>query len=159
MGMPVPGQRAPAFALPDAGGRVHRLDDYRGRWLVLYFYPRDGTPGCTREACQFRDASDRFQTLGAAIAGISTDSSGRHGAFAARHRLTFPLLADPDGTVAAAYGALRRLGPWRWARRCTFIIDPAGRVAQTFTRVRVRAHSEAVARALEALQHRAEPSA
>jgi peroxiredoxin Q/BCP len=143
------GEPAPAFILPDQDGQTHRLADYRGHWVVLYFYPRDDTPGCTREACAFRDDMPRLHTLDAVVLGVSTDATDRHQRFAARHGLPFPLLADTDGEVAHRYGALWRFGPWRFARRHTFLIDPTGRIARVYRKVRPTHHSAEVVRDLE----------
>jgi len=153
MSGPAEGEAAPAFALPDGEGRLHRLTDYRGRWLLLYFYPRDFTPGCTREACALRDA---WPELGAAVLGVSLDPPARHRRFARRLGLPFPLLSD-DGTTAAAYGALWRLGPWRLARRRSFLIDPEGRIARIYERPRPRRHGREVARDLARLTPRVSP--
>jgi peroxiredoxin Q/BCP len=145
------GAAAPAFALPDQQGRVHRLADYQGRWLVLYFYPRDATPGCTKEACGFRDGYPLLQRLQVALLGVSTDHPASHQAFADRYRLPFPLLADVDGQVSQAYGTLFRLGPLRFSRRHSFIIDPEGRMARIYRAVSPGGHSAAVVRDLRAL--------
>lgn len=150
---PRTGEAAPAFALPDAEGRIHRLADYRGRWLLLYFYPRDFTPGCTLEACALRDA---WPDLEAAVLGVSLDPPARHRRFARRLGLPFPLLSD-DGTVAAAYEALWRLGPWRLTRRRSFLIDPEGRIARVYGRPHPRRHGREVAADLAALIRQASP--
>ncbi len=147
----VEGQAAPDFRLLDQHHEVHTLADYRGRWLVLYFYPRDDTPGCTTEACAFRDDLRRFRQLNVALLGVSVDSVDSHRAFARKHALPFPLLADTRGEVAKAYGALWSLGPIRFARRHTFIIDPEGRVARVYRSVKPAQHSEEILRQLVAL--------
>ena len=146
------GSAAPDFALPDQDGRTQRLGDYAGRWLVLYFYPRDDTPGCTREACRFRDDIGLLGDLGAAVVGISVDDTKSHADFARKYRLSFPLLSDPDGKTAAAYDSLLNLGFVRYARRRTFIIAPGGRIAARFDTVDPARHAVDVARALHALQ-------
>jgi peroxiredoxin Q/BCP len=148
----VEGSPAPDFVLHDQAGRSHRLADYAGRWLVLYFYPRDDTPLCTREACRFRDDIGVYGELGAAIVGVSVDDRASHAAFAEKHRLPFPLLADADGRTAAAYDSLLNLGVVRFARRHTFIVDPAGRIAARFDRVDPATHAAEVAARLRALQ-------
>ena len=135
------GDLAPGFELPDQDGRLRRLEDYRGRWLVLYFYPRDDTPGCTAEACEFRDARDVLADMGVEVVGVSLDGPRRHREFAGRHGLAFTLLSDAGGRVAASYGALRSLGFFRFARRHTFILDPDGRVARVYRKVRPRGHA------------------
>jgi peroxiredoxin Q/BCP len=129
------GEPAPEFILPDERGELHSLSGYRGRWLVLYFYPRDNTPRCTRQACRFRDGLARFEQLGAGVVGVSLDAARRHRAFRDRHRLNFPLLTDRHGAVARAFGAMFQLGPLRFARRHTFLIDPTGRVARIYRHV------------------------
>lgn len=149
------GDPAPDFALADQDGRVHRLGDYAGRWLVVYFYPRDDTPHCTREACSFRDATEALAALGAAVVGVSVDSPASHAAFARKHRLAFPLLADPGGRTAAAFGSLLRLGILRVARRRSFIIAPDGHIAARFDRVDPLRHADEVAGVLRRLQQAA----
>jgi thioredoxin-dependent peroxiredoxin len=145
------GDAAPGFALPDQGGQVHRLEDYRGRWLVLYFYPKDDTPGCTTEACAFRDDIFRLQRLGVALLGVSLDDADSHRAFAARYHLPFPLLSDTEGKVAEAYGALFHFGPLRFAKRQTFIIGPNGHIAQAYRDVSPKTHSGQVLQELHRL--------
>jgi thioredoxin-dependent peroxiredoxin len=152
-GTPRPeGSAAPYFELQDQHGKVHRLTDYAGRWLVLYFYPRDDTPGCTEQACRLRDDIGVLGDLDAAVAGVSVDDVASHAAFAEKYRLPFPLLADADGRVAAAYGSLLNLGLVRFARRQTFIIDPNGRIAAHFTKVDPASHVQQVAQALRSLR-------
>ncbi len=148
---PRPGDAAPDFRCRDQDGRLHRLADYRGRWLLLYFYPRDFTPGCTRQACALREIWPELQAAGAAVLGVSLDPPARHARFRARHRLPFPLLSD-DGTVAAAYGALGRLGPWRWTRRHSLLVDPQGRVVRRYRRLAPSAHAAAALADLRRLQ-------
>src|SRR6266576_3468324 len=99
------GAPAPAFELKDQDGRNHRLEDYRGRWVVLYFYPKDDTPGCTKEACNFRDDLPKLRALGVQILGVSVDTAESHAKFASKYKLPFPLLADTQGTVAKTYGS------------------------------------------------------
>jgi len=148
---PESGAAAPGFQLRDQHGRMHALSDYLGCWVVVYFYPRDDTPGCTAEACAFRDDISRLKQMQVVLLGISLDSVDSHRKFADKHGLPFPLLADPRGRVAAAYGALWSLGPIRFARRHSFIIDPAGRVARIYRSVRPGRHSDAVIRDLVTL--------
>jgi peroxiredoxin Q/BCP len=124
------GERAPDFTLPDANGRQVRLGDFRGRPVVLYFYPKDDTPGCTKEACTFRDQYQDFQDAGAEVLGVSSDSSESHRKFAARHRLPFTLLADHGGKVRALYGVPATLG--LLPGRVTFVIDGEGVVRHVF---------------------------
>jgi peroxiredoxin Q/BCP len=146
------GQPAPDFTLPDQSGQTQRLADYRGRWVVLYFYPKDDTPGCTREACNFRDDISGLRALGAQVLGVSVDSSASHAAFAKKFSLPFPLLADEGGAVARAYGSLWSLGPVKFAKRHTFILDPEGRIAQIYREVDPDTHARDVRAALQALQ-------
>ncbi len=149
MRAPAPGEPAPDFALADAGGGERRLADYRGAWLVLYFYPRDDTPGCTVEACALRDAWAEFAARDVAVLGLSLDPPGRHARFAAKHGLPFPLLSDPGGRVARRYAALLDLGVVRFARRHSYLIDPAGRVARRFAPVSPRRHARDILAALD----------
>jgi peroxiredoxin Q/BCP len=152
-GAPRPeGSAAPDFELQDQHGKVHRLADYAGRWLVLYFYPRDDTPGCTEQACRLRDDIGVLGDLDAAVVGMSVDDVASHAAFAEKYQLPFPLLADADGRVAAAYGSLLNLGVVRFARRQTFIIDPNGQIAAHFTKVDPASHVQQVAQALRSLR-------
>jgi peroxiredoxin Q/BCP len=132
---PEAGMAAPDFSLPDAAGRLHRLADYRGRWLVLYFYPKADTPGCTREACVLRDEWQEFQRRGVAVLGVSMDRQTDQQAFAGKHGLPFPLLSDVSGRVAGAYGSIWDLAVLRFAKRHTFLIDPEGRVAKAYLQV------------------------
>ena len=138
------GADAPQFQLADQAGVMHRLSEYRGRWVVLYFYPKDDTPGCTEEACRFRDDILRLNELGAQVLGVSLDSRARHAEFAGKYNLQFPLLSDIDGKVAASYGSLRNLGVMKLAHRHTFIIDPQGRIAKIYRKVSPKTHSAQV---------------
>ena len=136
------GDVAPDFVAQDQRGEVQRLSTLRrGRPLVLFFYPRDGTPGCTEEACAFRDAWDRLQAGGALVVGVSTDEVGAHRAFAEEHALPFPLLADPAGEVLERYGVPSRMG---LAARVTFVVAPDGRVARVFEDVDPAIHVDEV---------------
>jgi thioredoxin-dependent peroxiredoxin len=117
------GDRAPAFELAGSGGQTHRLEDYRGEWVILAFYPGDFTPVCTRQFCSYRDGADRLDQLGASVLGISPQSADSHDRFVAEYGLTIPLLADPERRVVKAYGAL---GPGGLVRRSVFIVDPEG---------------------------------
>lgn len=147
------GEPAPPFTLPDQDGRVRTLPDYAGQWLVLYFYPKDDTPGCTAEACSFRDDSSRLQELGAQVLGVSVDSAASHARFADKYGLPFPLLVDEGGHVARRYGSLLRIGPLRLARRHSFIIDPRGRLAGIYRKVHPPSHSDTVIAAIRSLQN------
>jgi peroxiredoxin Q/BCP len=129
---PRPGDAAPSFSLPDQNGASRTLEDFRGKPLVLYFYPRDDTPGCAEQAMRFRDSMRGFEALGAAVCGVSVNSSASHAAFAVKYKLPFPLLSDRNGMVSARYGSLRDFGFFKFAKRNTFLIDPAGNVAKVY---------------------------
>jgi peroxiredoxin Q/BCP len=155
---PQVGAEAPAFRLADQNGAWHSLSDYRGRWLVLYFYPKDNTPHCTTEACEFRDNIFAFRQLDAEIVGISLDDAASHKQFAQDNRLPFTLLADTGKTVAKSYGVLRNvLAIMEVANRETFVIDPQGRIAKHYPRVEAKGHSAEVLADLKALQAKAAP--
>lgn len=142
--LPTAGENAPDFHLPDQHGKLHSLSDYAGRWLVLYFYPKDDTPGCTREACAFRDGLARLETADAVVVGISVDTLDSHRKFAEKYRLSFDLLADTDGHVARHYGVLMDWKIFRMAKRTTFLIDPAGKVQQVYERVDPDRHADEI---------------
>ncbi|MFA9460988.1 peroxiredoxin [Thiohalorhabdus sp. Cl-TMA] len=146
------GQTAPDFSLRDQENRVQRLADYRGQWVVLYFYPKDDTPGCTTEACNFRDDIHLLHRLNAQVLGVSIDSTESHEEFAEKYHLPFPLLADREGNVSAQYGARFSLGPVQFSKRHTFLIDPDGRIARIYREVKPKQHSSRVIDALEALR-------
>jgi peroxiredoxin Q/BCP len=145
------GDTAPEFELPDQNGQLHSLEDYRDQWVVLYFYPKDETPGCTTEACEFRDNIFAYRDLNAQILGVSLDDVESHKAFAENHGLPFPLLADVDGTVSAAYGVKTRMFGMTVAKRQTFVIGPDGRVAKHYEKVDPSEHSAQVLEDLRAL--------
>ena len=130
--LPKVGDPAPDFRLLDQAGRERASDEFRGKWLVLYFYPRDDTPGCTEQAARYRDAMRDLEAAGAVVCGISVDDSASHAAFARKYNLPFALLADRAGGVAARYGSLRDFGLLKFAKRNTFLIDPQGRIAQVY---------------------------
>lgn len=156
---PEVGAAAPAFKLQDQTGRWHTLEEYRGRWLVLYFYPKDKTPGCTTQACELRDNIFAFRKIGATIIGISVDDVASHKEFAEEHSLPFTILADPTKQTARDYGVLvKMMGMFDLAQRDTFIIDPAGRIAKHFAKVEPKGHSELVLKELAALQAKAAPA-
>jgi peroxiredoxin Q/BCP len=147
------GSAAPAFKLQDQNGKYHSLSDYRGKWVVIYFYPKDDTPGCTTQACSFRDNIFAFDKLNAVILGISVDDAASHKAFAEKHGLPFTLLADPTKATAKEYGVLKTyMGVMEMARRDTFIIDPQGRIAKHYESVDPDGHSKLVLDDLKALQ-------
>jgi peroxiredoxin Q/BCP len=150
---PAVGMMAPAFRLQDQAGTWHNSSDYRGKWLVLYFYPKDDTPGCTTQACEFRDNLFAFNKLDAVVVGVSVDDVASHKEFAEEHSLPFTLLADSTKETAQAYGVLRSvLGLMEIASRETFIIDPEGRVAKHYAAVDPKGHSQAVLKDLRALE-------
>jgi thioredoxin-dependent peroxiredoxin len=150
---PEVGSAAPAFRLQDQAGAWHELKEYRSKWLVLYFYPKDDTPGCTTQACGFRDNIFAFNKLGAVILGVSVDDVASHKQFAEEHSLPFTLLADSTKETAKSYGVLRSaLGLMEIAGRETFIIDPQGRVARHYASVDPKGHSQMVLTDLKALQ-------
>ena len=132
---PKAGQAAPDFVLPDQNGRSHSLKEYAGKWLVLYFYPRDDTPGCTEQAACYRDAMRDIEALGATVCGVSVDDGESHAAFARKYNLPFALLAYRNGDVARRHGSLRDFGFLKFAKRNTFLIDPQGRVAKVYVGV------------------------
>ena len=136
-----PGSLAADFDLLDQNNKRHRLSDYRGKWLVLYFYPRDDTPGCTTEACNFRDDYFRIRALGAVILGVSLDDVSSHKEFSEKYHLPFSLLADDKKQVAKAYKVLRGYGAVSYSSRQTFIIDPQGKIAKHYKTVNTRRHA------------------
>jgi peroxiredoxin Q/BCP len=151
------GDKAPSFTLPSSeGGRVS-LDALRkDRWVVLYFYPKDDTPGCTKESCDFRDLNSRFEQAGAVIAGISPDGIPSHQQFASKFTLPFPLLSDEGSKVAIAYGVWKEKSlygrTYMGIERTTFLISPDGRIAKLYPKVRVDGHAEALLAELKGLQ-------
>ena len=150
------GGKAPAFTLPADDGTKVKLTELKGKPVVLYFYPRDNTPGCTREACAFRDQKDEIAKLGAVVLGVNTDTVESHEKFRDKFDLNFPLLADVDHKVAEKYGAWRekvRFGKRSMGiQRSTFIIDAGGKVAKMWKSVKVDGHDEKVIQALVALE-------
>ncbi len=149
--LPKVGEAAPDFELPDQNGVQHKLQEYAGKWLVLYFYPKDDTPGCTQEACAFRDDMHKLTALGAQVVGISVDDSGSHAEFAKKYHLPFTLLADKSTEVAARYGALMNLGFFKIAKRYTFLIDPQGKIAKVYVKVETSKHSQEIIEDLKKL--------
>lgn len=150
------GQKAPAFALPDATGKTVRLADYRGKKVVLYFYPKDDTSGCTKEACAFRDQLDEIQENGAVVLGVSPDSVESHKKFAAKYSLNFPLLSDVEKKVAQAYGVWKEKSmygrKYMGVERTTFIIDEQGKIDEIFRKVKVDGHIDDVLSELDLIQ-------
>ncbi len=149
---PVAGSAAPDFTLASQESAAVSLKDYRGSWVVLYFYPKDQTPGCTREAHNFQVDQAKYAERHAVVLGVSVDSVDSHKKFCAKEGLNFKLLADSDGKVSRAYGSLTNLGVVRFAARHTFLIDPSGKVAKAYTSVDPARHSEEVLAALNQLQ-------
>ena len=145
------GNPAPEFELPDQVGQLHSLEDYRDQWVVLYFYPKDETPGCTTEACEFRDNIFAFRDLNAQILGVSLDDVESHRKFAENYDLPFPLLADTEGAAADLYGVKTKMMGWTVAKRQTFLIDPDGNIAKHYEKVDPDEHSAEVLADLEAL--------
>ena len=145
------GDVAPEFELPDQDGQLHSLEDYRDQWVVLYFYPKDETPGCTTEACEFRDNIFAFRKLNAQILGVSLDDVESHRKFAENHNLPFPLLADTDGLAADAYGVKTKMLGMTIAKRQTFVIAPDGTIAKHYPKVKPSEHSAEVLADLEQL--------
>jgi peroxiredoxin Q/BCP len=148
---PAAGSAAPDFRLMDQTGEWHTLEDYRGKWVALYFYPKADTPGCTTEACNFRDNIFAFREMGAEIVGVSLDDVEDQRAFAEKYSLPFTLLADTDGETAEAYGVLRNFGVMKLASRQSFLIDPEGRIAKHYEKVDPDTHSAEVIADLKAL--------
>jgi peroxiredoxin Q/BCP len=145
---PAVGEAAPDFRLQDQNYQWHGLGDYAGQWVVLYFYPKADTPGCTTEACEFRDNIFAFQEIGAAVVGVSVDDVGSQKEFADKYHLPFPLLSDASQATAKAYGVLRDSGV---ANRQTFLIGPDGRIAKHYSEVDPATHSAQVLADLEVL--------
>ncbi len=144
---------APDFSLKDPEGKTHSLTDWRGKWLVLYFYPKDDTPGCTTEACAMRDARDDLAELGAEVVGISQDEAASHEKFKAKYNLNFTLLSDPDRSAIEAYGAWgKKMFGKEGILRKTFIIDPEGQVVKAYGRVTPLGHGEQVTESVKQLQ-------
>lgn len=141
---PKNGDKAPQFNLPDAKGEMVNLTSFKGNWVVLYFYPKDDSPGCTKEACSFRDDLHKLEKLGAKVVGISVDDTSSHAKFAEKYQLPFPLLADKDGKVADSYGALTNLLILKVAKRYTFLIDPEGKITKIYQSVDTSRHSQEI---------------
>jgi peroxiredoxin Q/BCP len=150
-----PGAKAPAFTLAADDGSKVRLADQLGSPVVLYFYPKDDTPGCTKEACAFRDLADDMKKLGAKVFGVSPDDVASHVQFRDKYKLNFPLLADPDHKVIEKYGAWREKNMYgkksMGVQRSTYLIDAEGRVAEVWKRVQVDGHDQQVLAALKSL--------
>lgn len=150
---------APSFTLPDQDGKMHSLEDYRGKWLIVYFYPKDDTPGCTTEACSFRDLRSDIQAL-AALLGISTDSVNSHKKFSEKHSLNFTLLSDPNHEVIELYNSWKQkkfMGKeYMGTMRNTFLINPDGYIAKEYVGVDPKTHAEQIINDLKNLQSKAQ---
>ena len=149
------GDRAPDFSLPDQTGKTVRLKDFKGTTVVLYFYPKDDTSGCTKEACDFRDADTAIRKTGAVILGVSLDGETAHQKFIAKYKLPFPLLCDEDAKVSKAYAVYKEknmYGRRYWGiERSTFVIDEAGLITAAFRKVKVDGHAGEVLAALKSV--------
>lgn len=152
---PAVGSKAPGFRLQDQNGDWHELRDYKGRWLAVYFYPKDDTPGCTTEACNFRDNIYAFKAIGAEVVGISIDTVESHRDFADKYKLPFILLADDAGTVATAYGVIRDWKLIKIADRQSFLVNPEGVIVKHYEDVDPDTHTQEVLTDLEKFMARA----
>ena len=150
--LPEVGKPAPDFTLKNDEGKEVSLKDFRGKWVVLYFYPKDFTSGCTIEARNFQRDLAQYEKAGAVILGVSVDTSESHKNFCAKEGLNFKLLADTDVNVSTAYGSVREISGNKLSARNTFVIDPQGKIAKVFPAVKVDKHSEEVLAALAELQ-------
>ncbi|HVM59019.1 MAG TPA: thioredoxin-dependent thiol peroxidase [Candidatus Paceibacterota bacterium] len=157
--MPAEGSPAPAFSLPDQAGMTHALSDYAGKWVLLYFYPKDDTPGCTLEACQIRDQFQDFGSIGAVVLGVSTDSVASHAKFAKKYDLPFTLLADTNKEVVGKYGVFgekKFMGrTYMGTMRTSFLIRPDGTIAKVYEKVKPETHAAEVIADLGSLAGRA----
>ena len=147
------GDQAPELSLPDQNGKTVSLTSFRGKQVVLYFYPKDDTPGCTRESCDFRDVESQIMRAGGVILGVSMDGKESHQKFIRKYGLPFPLLSDEDATVSKAFGVYKEknmYGKKYWGiERSTFVIDPAGAIKAVFRKVKVDDHADEVLTALK----------
>jgi peroxiredoxin Q/BCP len=148
---PAVGTAAPGFRLQDQNGDWHDLEEYRGQWLAVYFYPKDDTPGCTTEACNFRDNIYAFKAIGATVVGISIDDVDSHREFSEKYKLPFIILADETGATADAYGVLRDWKLTKIASRQSFLVNPDGVIAKHYADVDPDTHTQEVLADLEAL--------
>jgi peroxiredoxin Q/BCP len=150
---PAVGSKAPNFELQDQNGKWHKLSDYSGKWLAVYFYPKDDTPGCTTEACSFRDNIFAFEAIGANVVGISVDDVDSHKKFSDKYKLPFTILADSGSETSKAYGVLRDYKLMKIASRQSFIIGPDGNVAKHYEKVDPDTHTEEVLSDLKTLMN------
>jgi peroxiredoxin Q/BCP len=151
---PKVGEQAPDFNLPNAKGEMVSLASFKGSWVVLYFYPKDDTPGCTKEACTFRDDLHKLEKLGAKVVGVSVDDGKSHAEFAKKYNLPFPLLSDNDGAIANKYGALSDFLVMKMAKRYTFLIDNTGVLRKSYLSVDTSRHSQEIIDDLTAIQQK-----
>lgn len=150
---PSVGTAAPAFKLQDQAGRWHELKDYRGKWVTLYFYPKDQTPSSTDQACEFRDTISAFRDLDAVVLGVSVDDVDSHKKFSDKNNLPFPILADPTKATATRYDVLKSYpGAGELAKRDTFLIDPEGRVVKHYPNVDSKGHSQTLLEDIKRMQ-------
>ena len=149
---PKVGEPAPAFRMQDQNGEWHTLSDYRGKWVALYFYPKDDTPGCTTQACAFRDNIFAFRKIDAEIVGISLDDVESHQEFAEKYSLPFTLLSDKDGDTAKKYGVLKNFGVMKIASRQSFLIDPQGQIVKHYEKVDPETNSTQMLADIETLR-------
>ena len=153
--VPAVGSDAPSFNLQDQNGEWHALGDYRGQWLAVYFYPRDDTPGCTTEACNFRDNIYAFKAIGAAVVGISVDDVDSHKEFSDKYKLPFTILADEDGKTAKTYGVLKDYKLLKLASRQSFLVDPEGKIVKHYADVDPDEHTDQVLTDIKVFMERA----
>jgi len=146
------GDKAPNFILNDQNNQAHQLSDYEGRWVILYFYPKDDTPGCTTQACDFRDAVKRIIASRSVVFGLSLDSVESHKRFSDKNNLPFSLLSDEEGVAAKSYDSLNNFMGYKSAKRNTFIIDPEGFLSKIYLSVDPKTHSQMVLNDLSLLQ-------
>ena len=143
-----PNQKAPIFKLPDQDGKIHSLEDYKGKWVLLYFYPKDDTPGCTKEACAIRDSFPDFKKLKITVLGVSTDSVKSHGKFVEKYKLPFTLLSDESKSLVEKYGVWAKkkfMGrEYMGTLRTSFLINPEGKIAKIYENVKPEIHAEEV---------------
>lgn len=149
--LPQPGSHAPDFRLPDQSGNVHQLSDSTGKWRIVYFYPKNDSPYCTKEACAFRDGLTSLQACGAVVFGVSVDNAESHRRFAEKHKLNFSLLADVDGAVSRQYGVLMDWKVFKMARRVTFLIGPDGTIHHVYPRVDPERHAKEILQTIKPL--------
>ena len=138
------GDKAPNFSLNDQNSLSHQLSDYKGKWVILYFYPKDDTPGCTTEACSFRDNIEIIAKLKANILGVSVDSNESHKEFSEKYSLPFPILADTKGIVATKYDSFGSFVGFKYASRHTFIINPMGKIHKIYKKVNPSSHAQEI---------------